>query len=141
MTSYSATSLAKKLGIRENFRIRLINNPVYYPELFTDWPAGIEVVENPGVKKNFIHLFVKKEVELFKFLPDLKNEIEQNGMIWVSWQKKTSGIRSGVNENMIRKLALETGLVDIKVCSVDEVWSGLKLVIPLKSRKPPNPRK
>jgi hypothetical protein len=78
---------------------------------------------------------------LFKFLPDLKDEIEQNGMIWVSWQKKASGIRSGVNENMIRKVALDSGLVDVKVCSVDEIWSGLKLVIPLKARKPANPRK
>jgi hypothetical protein len=139
MTSYSGTTLAKKLGIKENFKIRLINIPIHYQELFTDWPDRVGIIENPEVKKDFIHLFIKHEIELFEFLPPLKEEIEQNGMIWVSWQKKTSKIRSDVNENVIRKVALETGLVDVKVCSVDEVWSGLKLVIPLKSRKPVNP--
>jgi hypothetical protein len=138
MTSYSRTALAKKLGIRENFKIRLINIPIYYPELFTDWPERVWIIKNAEVKKNFIHLFVKHEIELFELLPALKEEIEQNGMIWVSWPKKASKIQSEVNENMIRKVALETGLVDVKVCSVNEVWSGLKLVIPLKLRKPVN---
>jgi hypothetical protein len=138
MTSYSGTPLAKKLGIREDFKIRLINIPIYYPQLFTDWPERVGIIENPTVKKNLIHLFITSEIELFEFLPGLKEEIEQNGMIWVSWPKKSSKMRSDVNENMIRKAALETGLVDVKVCSVDEVWSGLKLVIPLKSRKPAN---
>src|SRR5580765_7210035 len=101
MTSYSRTALAKKLGIRENFKIRLINIPIYYPELFTDWPEHVGIIENPAVKKNLIHLFIANEIELFEFLPALKEEIEQNGMIWVSWQKKTSKMRSDVNENMI----------------------------------------
>jgi hypothetical protein len=141
MTSYSGTTLAKKLGLRENFKIRLINVPLYYPELFTDWPEHVGVIENAEVKKDLIHLFISNEIELFEFLPALKEEIEENGMIWVSWPKKASKIRSDVNENMIRKVALEMGLVDVKVCSVDEVWSGLKLVIPLKSRKQVNPHK
>jgi len=141
MTSYSGTTLAKKLGLRENFKIRLINVPLYYPELFTDWPEHVGVIENAEVKKDLIHLFISNEIELFEFLPALKEEIEENGMIWVSWPNKASKIRSDVNENMIRKVALEMGLVDVKVCSVDEVWSGLKLVIPLKSRKQVNPHK
>ncbi|HZZ75357.1 MAG TPA: hypothetical protein VFE04_05485, partial [Puia sp.] len=86
-------------------------------------------------KKNLIHLFIKEFSVYHALLPLLKKEIEQNGMIWVSWPKKTSGILSDVNEHLIRDYALETGLVDIKVCSVNEVWSALKLVIPLKHRK------
>lgn len=73
--------------------------------------------------------------ELYKQLPALKNEIEKNGSIWISWPKKSSGVKTDVSEDLIRDFAIETGLVDIKVCAVDEVWSGLKLVIPVKNRK------
>jgi hypothetical protein len=137
--AYSGTTLAKKLGIREKFRIRLINIPLNYSKLFTDWPEFTEIVEDRDVKKNFIHFFTKKRTELYKLLPVLKKEIEPNGMIWISWPKKTSKIQTDISENIIRNFALETGLVDVKVCSIDEVWSGLKLVIPLKSRNPRDP--
>jgi Protein of unknown function (DUF3052) len=140
MPAYSGTPLAKKLGIRENFRILVINMPEDYQEMFTDWPEKVEWTCDPRVRKNFIHFFANESAQLYSLLPDLVNEIEQDGMIWVSWPKKASGVKTDVSENVIRTFALETGLVDIKVCSINDTWSGLKLVIPLKSRKPQKPK-
>jgi hypothetical protein len=134
-SGYSGTSLEKKLGIKEHFRIRLIHAPENYFDLFTEWPSNIEISDDPHIKKNFIHFFTKEFSVYHKWLPLLKEEIEQNGMIWVSWPKKTSKMLSDVSEDLIRNYALETGLVDIKVCSVSDEWSALKLVIPLKYRK------
>jgi hypothetical protein len=134
-SGYSGTALEKKLGIKENFRIRLIHAPENYFDFFMEWPSNIEISDDPRKKKNLIHLFTKEFSVYYTLLPLLKEEIEQNGMIWVSWPKKSSKISSDVSEDLIRNYALETGLVDIKVCSVNEVWSALKLVIPLKHRK------
>jgi len=134
-SGYSGTALEKKLGIKENSSIRLINAPENYFDLFTEWPGNVKISDDPRIKKNMIHFFTKEFSEYYSLLPLLKKEIEQNGMIWVSWPKKTSKISSDVSEDLIRNYALETGLVDIKVCAVDEDWSALKLVIPLKHRK------
>ena len=133
-TGYSGTPLAKKLGIKEGFVIGLINAPHYYYKLFTDFP--INVVESVHRKelKDIIHFFPKDARELNKLLPQLKKQIVANGMIWVSWPKKAAKIPTDVTEDLIRNYALSIGLVDIKVCAVDEVWSGLKLVIPVKDR-------
>ena len=134
-SGYSGTALEKKLGIKENSSIRLINAPENYFDLFTEWPDNVRISDDPRIKKNLIHFFTKEFSEYYSLLPLLKKEIEQNGMIWVSWPKKTSKISSDVSEDLIRNYALETGMVDIKVCAVDEDWSALKLVIPLKLRK------
>lgn len=131
---YSGTPLAKKLGIKENSKIRLVNEPEYYFGLFTDFPSTVTVVKDKKVKKDLIHFFTKREAELRKEIINLKNEIAPNGIIWISWPKKASGVETDMNENIVRELALKNGLVDIKVCAVDEVWSGLKLVIPVKDR-------
>ena len=135
MPAYSSTPLAKKLGIKNGFKVRLINEPDYYFNLFTDLPNDIEVVNNKKIKKNFIHLFVRNLSELERDIQTIKNEIEQDGIIWISWYKKSAKIFTDVTENKIRECALANGLVDIKVCAVDDVWSGLKLVIPVKDRK------
>jgi hypothetical protein len=134
-SGYSGTALEKKLGIKENFIIRLIHAPKNYFDLFAEWPKNVEISDDPQVKKNLIHFFTREFSEYYSLLPLLKKEIEQNGMIWASWPKKTSKISSDVSEDLIRNYALETGLVDIKVCAVNEDWSALKLVIPLKHRK------
>jgi len=131
---YSNTPLAKKLGLKNGFRIRLINAPAHYFELFTEMPAPLHFIDDISVKKDLIHFFTISAEELRAVLPALKNEVVHNGMIWVSWPKKASKMTTDVNEQMIRDLALASGLVDIKVCAVDEVWSGLKLVIPVKER-------
>jgi len=134
MAAYSSTPLAKKLGIKNGFRIRLINEPDYYFNLFTDLPTDIKILADKKSKKNFIHLFVKTLNELEKYIHELKNEIEPDGIIWVSWYKKSAKIHTDVTEDKIRATALSIGLVDIKICAIDEVWSGLKLVIPVKDR-------
>jgi hypothetical protein len=135
-TGYSGTPLAKKLGIKPAFKIRLINEPDYYFQLFTDLPSEICFEDNEETKKDLIHFFTAKKHELLTTLPLLKTQIKPAGMIWVSWPKKASKVYTDVTEDVIRDLALKTGLVDIKVCAVDEIWSGLKLVIPIKNRAP-----
>ncbi len=134
MAGYSSTPLAKKLGIKNGFKIRLINQPDYYFNLFTDLPNDIQILADKETTKNFIHLFVKNMNEFEKNIHELKNEIEPDGIIWVSWYKKSAKISTDVTEDKIRNTALSIGLVDIKVCAVDEIWSGLKLVIPVKDR-------
>lgn len=133
-TGYSSTPLAKKLGIKEGFKIRLVDQPDYYFDLFTDLPATLSIMKDKKSKKNLIHYFTKSAAGLRKDIIALRNEIEPNGMIWISWPKKASKIATDITEDTIRELALTHGLVDIKVCAVDEVWSGLKLVIPVKDR-------
>lgn len=133
-TGYSGTPLAKKLGIKDGFTIRIINEPEYYFSLFTDFPNYVTITSNKKIKKNLIHFFTKSATELLDNILLLKNEIEPNGMIWVSWPKKASKIQTDITEDTVRFVALQTGLVDIKVCAVDEIWSGLKLVIPVKDR-------
>lgn len=135
MPVYSSTPLAKKLGIKPYYKVRLINAPNYYFDLFTDLPGNIHIINDKKSKKNFIHLFVKSMHELEKHIRTVKNEIEQDGIIWISWHKKSAKIPTDVTEDKIREAALANGLVDIKVCAVDDVWSGLKLVIPAKDRK------
>lgn len=131
---YSGTPLAKKLGIKPRFRIGLINPPGNYFDLFTDLPPDITITNDATIKKDLIHFFTRSEKEFTGMLPDLKMQITPNGMIWVSWPKKASKVITDVNEDTIRNYALNIGLVDIKVCAVDEIWSGLKLVIPVKER-------
>lgn len=135
-SGYSGTALAKKLGIKNGFTMRIINAPEYYFDLFSDMPEDIHISNNVKVPKDLVHFFTRDMKELAKLLPKLKNEIVQNGIIWVSWPKKAAKIKTGVNENLVRDTGLGCGLVDIKVCAVDEVWSGLKFVIPVLSRKP-----
>jgi hypothetical protein len=134
-SGYSKTPLAKKLGIKEGFIIKLVNPPAHYWDLFTDIPEHLQVLDDTSIKKNLIHYFVLSEKELHKNLPELKKELVDNGMIWISWYKRSSGMKTDLTEDVIRNTALAIGLVDIKVCAVDEQWSGLKLVIRLKDRK------
>jgi len=131
---YSGTPLAKKLGIKDGFYTRLINAPEYYMDLFTDLPANLYFEDKKGYKADFIHFFTKSRDEYMHLLPELKDQIKPNGIIWVSWPKKASKIVTDITEDTIRNFAIKSGLVDIKVCAVDEIWSGLKLVIPVKDR-------
>jgi hypothetical protein len=131
---YSGTPLAKKLGIKPGFHVKLINAPEYYFNLFTDLPGDLNFSDDIDTKKNLIHFFTKQEAEFISMLPLLKDQIKSNGIIWVSWPKKASKVVTDITEDTIRNYALKIGLVDIKVCAVDEIWSGLKLVIRVKDR-------
>lgn len=133
-SGYSGTPLAKKLGIKNNFKLRVINPPSNYYQLFTDLPADLVYLKDATKKKDFIHYFVKDAKLLMQDISGLKSEIVANGMIWVSWPKKASKIPTDITEDIIREIALRNGLVDIKVCAIDDIWSALKLVIPVKDR-------
>jgi hypothetical protein len=133
-SGYSGAPLVKKLGIKDGFRIRLVDAPTHYFDLFDGTPPGIRVLEDKRIKKDFIHLFATDASGLRAELAGLKNEIEPNGMIWVSWPKAASKVATDVCERVVREAAIAVGLVDVKVCAVDDVWSGLKLVIPVKDR-------
>ena len=133
-SGYSGTPLAKKLAIKDHFKIRLIEAPKYYMELFSAQPPTVEIVKESKSKKNLIHYFVNDAKKMKKTLPALKKELQPDGMIWVSWYKKSAKLPTDITEDLIRAAALRVGLVDVKVCAVDEKWSGLKLVIPVKLR-------
>jgi hypothetical protein len=133
-SGYSGTPLSKKLGIKEGYKIRLYNQPEYYFDLFNDLPDDIKILTDKKTKKNFIHYFTKEINDLKKDISNLRNEIEQNGIIWVSCPKKSAKVVSNISLDDVRNIALTNGFVDIKVCAVDEIWSGLKLVIPVKDR-------
>ncbi len=104
-------------------------------KLFRDFPPEIHNVTDINTKKDFIHYFAKTTTELNRDINQLSLEIEQNGIIWISWPKKSSKVETDLNGNIVREIGLKNGLVDIKVCAVDEIWSGLKFVIPVKDRK------
>ena len=125
---YSGTPLIKKLGIKENYKVWLIGKPDYYLDLLGELPPGVELKSEPKVLVNFIQLFAPDLKTLEKWLPTLKNRIEKDGMIWVSWYKKAAKIPTDVTEDQIRATCLPLGLVDVKVCAIDAKWSGLKLV-------------
>lgn len=131
---YSGTPLAKKLGIKEGIRVRLINQPDNYFNLFTDMPENVKVLNDKKSCKDLVHYFTKKASDLRKDIVHLRNEVFPDGAIWISWPKKAAKIETDVTEDVIRNIALANGLVDVKVCAVDEVWSGLKLVVPVKDR-------
>ena len=135
MAGYSAKPLIRKLGIQEDARVLLINAPSGYFKLTGQWPAGARLANENDSNVDFIHLFVVSMEDLEYHLPMLKKQIKPNGMIWVSWHKKTSKIPTDVSEDLIRKAAIALGLVDIKVCAIDDNWSGLKLVIRKSNRR------
>jgi hypothetical protein len=131
-SGYSGTPLAKKLGIKEGFIIKLVNHPAHYFDLFSDLPMDIK--ETKDSKKDFIHYFETQVKNLEPKIKMLRKELKPDGMIWVSWYKKSARMPTDMTEDVIRKVALKNGLVDVKVCAVDDQWSGLKLVIPIKLR-------
>ena len=131
---YSGTPLAKKLGIKEGSVLSVVHQPDYYFSLFADFPDDVQIIHDERIRKDLIHYFARSLKEYMHDINGLKNQIKSSGCIWVSWPKKSSKIATDVSEDMVRNIALKNGLVDIKVCAVDEIWSGLKLVIPIKKR-------
>ena len=133
VSGYSGTTLAKKLGFKDNHKVLLINEPDYYFGLFPALPK-IELVNLNDTEIDVIHFFTMSSNEYIQALPKLMNLIKRNGMIWVSWPKKASKVETDIDENVIRDFGLKAGLVDVKVCSVNEIWSGLKFMYRLKDR-------
>jgi len=135
VTGYSGTPLAKKLGFKEGLRVRISGAPVNYLTLVSPLPQNVTISERISTAIDIWHFFTHSYSELESRLPALMRAIEPDGVIWISWPKKSSGVPSSVTEDSIRKVALPIGLVDIKVCAVDETWSGLKLVVRKELRK------
>jgi hypothetical protein len=131
---YSGTPLAKKLGIKSACRVKTRNAPGDYLDLLAPLPADVTISSRLRHPIDIWHLFTKSRSELSSRLRAGLKEIHQEGMIWVSWPKKASGVPSEVTEDVVREIALPMGLVDVKVCAVDETWSGLKLVIRKENR-------
>ncbi|MDJ0756031.1 MAG: hypothetical protein QNJ45_21060 [Ardenticatenaceae bacterium] len=134
MSGYSKTPLFKKLGIKPGNRVLVKNRPDHYEQLVDPLPEGVKLLKRRGSEVDIIHLFTKSRAELVRLLPGYMTLIRPAGMIWVSWPKKASKVPTDVTEDVIREVALPLGLVDVKVCAVDEVWSGLKLVIRKENR-------
>lgn len=134
MAGYSGTPLAKKLGIAAGSRIFLSDTPKNYMELVAPLPEGVQVVRKIDGETDIVHIFSTKKARLKAALKDSLSKLRQDASIWVSWPKKASKVPTDVTEDTIREVALPMGLVDIKVCAVDEVWSGLKLVLRKKNR-------
>ncbi len=131
---YSLNPLFKKLGLKEGTKIAVISAPYDYSKLVGDMAESLDFAKEPFLDLDFIHLFTNSVAELEEVLPKLKTQIRKDGMIWVSWYKKSAKKATELNENMIRDFALSIGLVDVKVCAIDDDWSGLKLVFRLRDR-------
>ena len=134
MPGYSGTPLPKKLGIKDGLQVRLIEAP---PEVVAELKRSLEkckLVRDPKALMDFAMLFTKSAASLKKDFTQLAKNLAPAGMLWISWPKKSSGVPTDLNENIVREIGLAAGLVDVKVCAVTEVWSGLKFVRRLKDR-------
>lgn len=128
-TGYSGTPLAKKLGYKSGCRAVAIGAPEDYQAWLHPLPAGVEFERAAGGSTDLVHVFVTEQESLLKQLVALRKELNPEACVWVSWPKKASRVPTDITEDVIRRLALPLGFVDIKVCAVSEVWSGLKLVV------------
>jgi hypothetical protein len=135
MAGYSNTPLAKKLGIKEGFSVLLVNAPAQYRALLAPLPALVRFKSTADSSTNLVHAFASERSALARLLPTLRKKLSHETAIWVSWPKKSSKVATDITEDTIRAIALPLGFVDIKVCAVTEVWSGLKLVVRKELRK------
>ena len=131
---YSGTPLVKKLGLRAGHRARVVDAPDHYLDLLGTLPGDVTFAKTTRGAFDFIHLFSTRAADLRRRLPTLRNALEPDGLLWISWPKKTSSIASDLDGNGVRAIGLDAGLVDVKVCAVDEDWSGLKFVYRKRDR-------
>lgn len=133
MAGYSATPLVQKLGIKPDFKMKVLNEPKEYWDWVNPLPEGVSTSAKANF--NFVHLFLTSRKKLESEVLIYLEKLQPDGMIWVSWPKRASKVETDLDENIIRDFALKNKLVDVKVCAVSEIWSGLKLVIPVALRK------
>jgi len=134
MPGYSGTPLPGKLGIKPGARVLAVDAPNTYRALISPLPLKAALVATLDDRVDIIHVFVTKKADLSRFLKSALGKMRSDAALWVSWPKRAAGVPTDVTENTIREVALPLGFVDIKVCAVDEIWSGLKLVIRKKNR-------
>jgi Protein of unknown function (DUF3052) len=134
MAGYSGKPVVQKLGLKPGFRIFVDGLSVAYSDIVGELLADMMMAKAAKAPLDAVHLFATEAKGLAAKLRSYRQAIAPDGMIWVSWPKKSSGVATDLTEKEVRETALANGLVDIKVCAVDEVWSGLKFVIPVKER-------
>jgi hypothetical protein len=135
VTGYSGKGLGQKLGIKPWARIKPRNAPPHYEQLLGALPHSVLLSARLRHPVDIVHIFSIARAHLAAELPRALEDIDRDGAVWVSWPKKASGVRTDLTEDVVREVALPLGLVDVKVCAVDETWSGLKLVIRKGNRK------
>jgi hypothetical protein len=131
---YSKRSLVDKLGIKTNSRVAIPHSPAGYESTLGPLPPGVTPLRKATSDLDFIQAFFTDSRQLDREFPTLKKAIKQNGVLWISWPKKAARMETDLTEDVVRSIGLKHGLVDIKVCAVDEVWSGLKFMYRLKDR-------
>ncbi len=132
---YSKNRLAQKLGIAQGKRVAFLHAPRGYKASLGTLPRGVTVARGPDDGLDLIQIFAEDRATLEReFLP-LKRSIKRDGMIWVSWPKRSSGLQTDLDEGAVRLQGLQNGMVDVKICAIDDTWSGLKFVLRLKDRE------
>ena len=137
MAGYSGTPLVKKLGLKENFRVGLVNAPADFMGELGPLPAGASFPDRLRKPLDLILLFAANESELRREFRKQAAKLSPSGMLWVAWPKKNSATQSDLSFAVVQRIGLEEGLVDTKVCAINDIWSGLRFVIRLKDRKLP----
>lgn len=135
MAGYSGTPLPQKLGIKPGLTVVTIDAPANYRRLLGTIPQGVTFPDRLKPDSSFVHVFIKMRSELEQRLSALREKIADTGTVWVSWPKRSSGMPTDVTEDEVRAVALQLGFVDVKVCAIDEIWSGLKLMVRRENRK------
>lgn len=134
MAGYSATPLVKKLGIKPGLNVALVNAPSHFSSEL-DMPPDVTISSRSRKALDFILLFVRSEKELKQNFKKFADRLQPNGMFWVAWPKKASGVSTDLTFTTVQGFGLQSGLVDVKICAVNDVWSGLKFVYRLKDRR------
>jgi hypothetical protein len=135
MAGYSGTPLVHKIGIKSGDRLLLVNPPNGFDKELSPLPSDVKLASAKAAPLNVAICFTLNRKELERALPAVRPRLAQNGMVWVGWPKRASKVPTDLNENIIRDTGLALGLVDVRVCAINDVWSGLKFVIPVKDRK------
>lgn len=135
MAGYSGTPLPKKLGLKLGFRCAFPGAPGGFVQSLKPLPPGAKLLIRPAKLMDLLVLFCRDASTLKRQFAPLASLLSPAGMLWIAWPKKSSGVPTDLSENMVREHGLSCGLVDVKVCAIDQTWSGLKFVIRLKSRK------
>jgi hypothetical protein len=134
MAGYSGTPLVKKLGIKEGARVAFVNAPDDFQATLGELPADVKLMKATTKSVDLILFFVISERILAREFSKLAQRLTTNGMIWIAWPKKSSGVKTDLTFERVQRIGLDSGLVDVKICAIDETWSGLKFVYRLKDR-------
>lgn len=129
MTGYSGTPLAKKLGIKDRSTVYVVGAPADYRRILEPLPEAVRFTSKPDASTDIAHVFATRCIDMSRALVDLRKKLRADAAVWVSWPKKAATVATDITEDTVRTVALPLGFVDIKVCAVTDVWSGLKLVV------------